>query len=154
MRPSEIAKRLTGISTPFGGVSWVAPEAEVAVARRVIRFLEDRRVLYNPSELEQPGPRRRRRVRRGRLPRSPVGRNGAHPATGRGTNTAGRGHDAHHRRRGGLQVRFRGSATPAVLSSQRIENSNSEKHQPPCEGQCRSNRCGGYGVSMTMKDSD
>ena len=41
MRPSEIAKRLTGISTPFGGVSWVAPEAEVAVARRVIRFLED-----------------------------------------------------------------------------------------------------------------
>ena len=54
MRPSEIAKRLTGISTPFGGVSWVAPEAEVAVARRVIRFLEDRHVLYNPSELEQP----------------------------------------------------------------------------------------------------
>jgi len=54
MRPSEIAKRLTGFSTPFGGVSWVAPEAEVTVARRVIRFLEDRRVLFNPSELEEP----------------------------------------------------------------------------------------------------
>ncbi len=54
MRPSEIGKRLTGFSTPFGGVSWTAPEAEVLVARRVIRFLEDRRVLYNPFELEDP----------------------------------------------------------------------------------------------------
>lgn len=26
----------------------------MTVARRVIRFLEDQRVLYNPSELEQP----------------------------------------------------------------------------------------------------
>ncbi len=54
MRPSEIVRRLSGFSTPFGGVSWEAPEAGATVARRVIRFLEDRRVLYNPSELEQP----------------------------------------------------------------------------------------------------
>lgn len=54
MRPSEILSRLRGFSTPVGGLSWEAPEAEAAVARRVIRFLEDRRVLYNPSELEQP----------------------------------------------------------------------------------------------------
>lgn len=54
MKPSEIVRRLSGFSTPFGGVSWEAPEAGAAVARRVIRFLEDRRVLYNPSELEQP----------------------------------------------------------------------------------------------------
>jgi hypothetical protein len=47
-------KRLRGFSTPFGGLSWEAPEAEATVARRVIRFLEDRRVLYNPSELEEP----------------------------------------------------------------------------------------------------
>jgi len=54
VRPSEIGKRVTGFSTPFGGLSWTAPEAEVLVARRVVRFLEDRRVLYNPSELEEP----------------------------------------------------------------------------------------------------
>lgn len=55
MRPSEVAKRITGFSTPFGGVSWIAPEAEVTVVRRIIRYLEDRRVLFNPSELEDPG---------------------------------------------------------------------------------------------------
>src|ERR1019366_3339642 len=55
MRPSEIAKRLTGFSTPLGGGQWQAATAEVTVARRVVRFLEDRRVLFNPSELESPG---------------------------------------------------------------------------------------------------
>jgi len=51
---SEIANRLTGISTPLGGVSWQAPELEVSAARRVITFLEDRRVLYAPDSLEVP----------------------------------------------------------------------------------------------------
>jgi uncharacterized protein DUF6650 len=51
---SEIANRLTGISTPLGGVSWQAPELEVSGARRVITFLEDRRVLYAPDSLEVP----------------------------------------------------------------------------------------------------
>jgi hypothetical protein len=51
---SEIANRLTGISTPLGGVSWQATETETAAARRVISFLEDRRVLYAPDELEVP----------------------------------------------------------------------------------------------------
>lgn len=54
MKVSEIANRLTGISTPLGGVSWQPPELEVAAARRVIAFLEDRRVLYAPDELEVP----------------------------------------------------------------------------------------------------
>lgn len=54
MRFSEIARRLTGISTPIFGVSWEPGEADVAVARRVVRFLEDRRVLFNPYELEVP----------------------------------------------------------------------------------------------------
>ena len=52
MRFSEVAKRLTGFSTPIFGVSWQPPEAEVAVARRVVNFLEDRRMLFNPYELE------------------------------------------------------------------------------------------------------
>jgi len=51
---TEIAARLTGISTPLGGVSWQATETETAAARRVISFLEDRRVLYAPDELEVP----------------------------------------------------------------------------------------------------
>ena len=54
MKFSEIAGRLTGISTPLGGVSWQATETETAAARRVISFLEDRRVLYAPGEMEVP----------------------------------------------------------------------------------------------------
>lgn len=40
---------------PVFGVSWNPPEPEVAVARRIIATLEDRRVLYVPSEVEVPG---------------------------------------------------------------------------------------------------
>lgn len=54
MKFSEITNRLTGISTPFGGASWQPAEMEIAAARRVIAFLEDRRVLYEPSEMEVP----------------------------------------------------------------------------------------------------
>jgi len=50
----EIAKRLTGFSSPIFGVSWNPPESETSVAKRVIAELEDRRVLYNPSEMEVP----------------------------------------------------------------------------------------------------
>ena len=50
----EILTRITGVSTPIFGVSWDPPKAERTVARKVIQFLEDRRVLYNPSELEIP----------------------------------------------------------------------------------------------------
>jgi hypothetical protein len=50
----EIANRLTGISCPVFGVSWNPVEVEVTKARRIISFLEDRRVLYSPSELEVP----------------------------------------------------------------------------------------------------
>ena len=54
MKFSEIANRLTGISTPFGGASWQPAEMEIAGARRVIVFLEDRRVLYDPCQMEVP----------------------------------------------------------------------------------------------------
>jgi hypothetical protein len=49
---SEIASRLTGISTPIGGVSWKDSEPEAAATRRIVAFLEDRRVLYSPEEME------------------------------------------------------------------------------------------------------
>jgi hypothetical protein len=52
MRYQEIAARLTGFSVPFFGVSWDPPEPDVAIARRVVAFLEDRRVLYNAYHLE------------------------------------------------------------------------------------------------------
>jgi hypothetical protein len=48
----EIASRLTGISSPIFGVSWSPPPAEVTVARRVIAFLEDRRVLFADESIE------------------------------------------------------------------------------------------------------
>lgn len=54
MKFEDIVKRLTGISTPFFGVSWNPPEAERDIARRIIAFMEDRRVLYAPSEMEVP----------------------------------------------------------------------------------------------------
>ncbi len=54
MKFQEVLSRLTGISTPIFGVSWNPPEAERAVARRIIVFLEDKRVLYIPSEMEVP----------------------------------------------------------------------------------------------------
>jgi hypothetical protein len=54
MKFQEIANRLTGISIPVFGVSWNPPEPQVTVARRVITFLEDRRVLYVPSEMGTP----------------------------------------------------------------------------------------------------
>ena len=53
-RLADLARRLTGISTPVIGVSWEPSESDTAVARRVLAFLEDRRVLYEPSEKEVP----------------------------------------------------------------------------------------------------
>lgn len=54
MRFSEIASRLTGISTPIFGVSWQPPQSDVDAVRRTLVFLEDRRVLYVPDEAEVP----------------------------------------------------------------------------------------------------
>jgi hypothetical protein len=50
----QIASRITGVSCPFFGLSWNPPQADRDIAQRVITFLEDRRVLYNPYELEVP----------------------------------------------------------------------------------------------------
>ena len=53
-RMREWAGRLTGFSTPVFGASWVAPPAERQVAAALLAQLEDRRVLYNPSDAESP----------------------------------------------------------------------------------------------------
>ncbi|HZP43968.1 MAG TPA: DUF6650 family protein [Candidatus Binatia bacterium] len=49
-----IRRRLTGFSIPVFGVSWNPPEPRRDAARRLITFLEDRRVLYAPEEMEVP----------------------------------------------------------------------------------------------------
>ncbi len=54
MQYQEIANRLTGISIASVGVSWQPPALEITAARRVIAFLEDRRVLYEPGQQEVP----------------------------------------------------------------------------------------------------
>jgi hypothetical protein len=50
----QIAKSLTGFSTPFFGVSWNPPETDRDIAKKLITFLEDRRALYNPYNIETP----------------------------------------------------------------------------------------------------
>jgi hypothetical protein len=50
----EFTNRITGISTPVFGVSWEPPTLDIEVAKNLLAFLEDRRVLYNSFELERP----------------------------------------------------------------------------------------------------
>ena len=50
----KLAKSLTGISTPFFGLSWNPPETDREIVRTLITFLEDRRALYNPYNIETP----------------------------------------------------------------------------------------------------
>lgn len=41
--------RITGVSVPWGfGVSWEYRESDASIVRRVLTFLEDRRILYEP----------------------------------------------------------------------------------------------------------
>lgn len=53
MRAKEILSRINGVSLPIvGGLSWAPSRLDRDVAREVITFLEDRRALYNPFEVE------------------------------------------------------------------------------------------------------
>ena len=52
LKGKQLAKRLTGISTPIGGVSWTPPVDERDVAKRLLVFLEDRRALFMPYDME------------------------------------------------------------------------------------------------------
>ena len=54
MKFSEVARRLTGFSCPIFGISWDPGVAKLASARRVPTYLEDRRVLYAPWNVEAP----------------------------------------------------------------------------------------------------
>lgn len=52
MKFKEVLGRITGFSVPVFGVSWNPPQPQIEIARKVLAFLEDRRVLYNPYHLE------------------------------------------------------------------------------------------------------
>ncbi|MEO8737542.1 MAG: DUF6650 family protein [Edaphobacter sp.] len=54
MRLQNVFQRITGFSTPFGGVSWNASISEVTKAKDMVNFLEDHRVLFNANALEIP----------------------------------------------------------------------------------------------------
>lgn len=48
----KIARSITGISTPIFGVSWTPPQDEREIVRKLVIFLEDRRVLYTDYHME------------------------------------------------------------------------------------------------------
>jgi hypothetical protein len=53
---ADTARRITGISTPLGGISWGDPgPGDGETVRRFLVFLEDRRALYNAMNLEVVG---------------------------------------------------------------------------------------------------
>lgn len=52
MHYKNIMSHFTGISCPIFGVSWNPSIPEINIAKKIIVFLEDRRVLFNPYYLE------------------------------------------------------------------------------------------------------
>ena len=50
---ADTARRITGISGPFGGLQWADPgPSETKLVRQFVVFMEDRRVLYSAMDLE------------------------------------------------------------------------------------------------------
>jgi hypothetical protein len=54
MKVRDLLKRINGLSTPWLGVSWETKDGDKDHAQELITYLEDRRVLYNPSHMEVP----------------------------------------------------------------------------------------------------
>ncbi len=48
----NIYKNITGFSCPIFGIQWNPPTPEVTVAQNLIIYLENKRVLFNPTHIE------------------------------------------------------------------------------------------------------
>ena len=48
----NIAKRITGVSIPVFGISWTPPVLDRDIAKKLISYLEDRRALFYPYDME------------------------------------------------------------------------------------------------------
>lgn len=54
MKFKDLYNKRTEINCPIFGVSYKPTNDEIKLAKNIIIFLEARRVLYNPSEMEMP----------------------------------------------------------------------------------------------------
>ena len=54
MRFKDVLSRVRGLSCSVFGISCNPAKPEILAARKLLRALEDRRVLYNPFALEDP----------------------------------------------------------------------------------------------------
>lgn len=52
LKIKKVLHRITGISSPFFGISWRPSESDRNIARQVVIFLEAKRVLYTPAAFE------------------------------------------------------------------------------------------------------
>ena len=52
MRYKTILASITGISSPIFGIQWTPPTLDIKIAEDLVKFLEDRRVLFKPTEME------------------------------------------------------------------------------------------------------
>jgi len=52
MTAKEILSNFTGFTCPLFGLQWTPPQLEINVAKDLIIFLEDQRVIYDPLEGE------------------------------------------------------------------------------------------------------
>lgn len=52
MKFERIYKNITGLSCPIFGIQWNAPIIESDEAKKIVIFLEDKRVLFNPVDME------------------------------------------------------------------------------------------------------
>ena len=52
MKFERIFKNISGLSCPIFGIQWNAPIIEADEAKKIVIFLEDKRVLFNPIDIE------------------------------------------------------------------------------------------------------